>query len=63
VAGVPAWQGEYACAFVMNKGAKRIEAMMVRTVIVPLDLMIILPWSQGKFESLSLERLEPGGGK
>jgi hypothetical protein len=47
----------------MNKGAKRTEAMMVRAVIVPLDLMISLTWSQGKFELLSLERLEPGGGK
>jgi hypothetical protein len=26
----------------MNKGAKRIEAMTVRAVIVPLDLMVIL---------------------
>jgi hypothetical protein len=47
----------------MNKGAKSTEAMMMRAVIVPLDLMIILPWSQGKFELLSLERLEPSGGK
>jgi hypothetical protein len=48
---------------VMNKGASIAATIRVRTVIVPLDLMIILAWSQGKLGLLSLERLEPCDGR
>ena len=46
----------------MNRGASIVATIRVRSVIVPLDLKIILSWIEGKFELLSLERLEPGDG-